>query len=128
MASDGGSGPWATAMPELIAYLDAHRIRRPITFSYIWPETFLYLTHWRIWPERGDFAYSHLRFKPGPFYCLWTGTPFEDAAEKNRFFDWATAGGGRKVLQRTFHNRAGAPVYWLYRLERSAARPDPPIP
>ena len=147
MRADGGSGRWSTSIGELTDYLVRKRIERPVMFGIALQEDILFLSGFkinsRVLEDRSgpdadmeisedalsakavDGLYSAAAAAgPGPIYCIWAGSEGESVSVRDYFFRRAARDGRALIQEKIFVNRAGRPVYWLYRLDssRSAQR------
>lgn len=123
MKASGGYRRWSTASYELKDYLDKQKIR-PIMFGVGLKETIAFLTNERVVPlilysklSLSDLAkeYKLLSFKKEPIFYL-TMHSEEYLPNVSLFMKLAQDDGKKIVQERIFLNRAGDPIYWLYKI------------
>lgn len=124
MKKNGGYGRWSTAIYELSFYLEKEKIFSPVTFGFGLKENIAFLTGYGVKPvqleenrsvDEVKEAYSRLSSGGAPVFFLTKNT--EDYKPNLDFFMGLAARGGKdKEIYKIFYNRAGAPVYWLYRI------------
>jgi sulfur carrier protein ThiS len=124
MKKNGGYRRWSTAIYELADYLDRKNIQ-PLTFGCGLKENIAFLTNERIVPAIYDELkitreglikeYKRLYQKKEPIFYL-TKMSEESQLFLNLFMKLAAENGKEKILEKIFFNRAGHPVYWLYKI------------
>lgn len=124
MRKNGGYGRWSTSIYELSQYMTDKKIYSPVTFGFGLQENIVLLSGYRVIPYRYDEycpsesvikGYRNLSFKKEPIFLLIKGS--EDYIPNlDLFMSLAERDGKSKVLDKIFLNKAGEPVYWLYKI------------
>lgn len=123
MKKSGGYRRWSTASYELADYLDKKNIR-PIMFGMGLRETIIFLTSQRVdplilysklSPSELTEEYKVLSSKGKPIFYL-TMNSEEYSPHVNLFMNLVQNDGKKIVQEKLFFNRAGDPVYWLYKI------------
>lgn len=124
MERNGGCRRWSSAIYELSDYLREKEISSPVTFGFGLCHNIAFLSKYKAIPNQLDENYSlediekeyrRQSLKNEPIFFLTKGS--EDCMPNlNLFIKLAEKDGKNKKLYKIFYNRAGEPVYWLYKI------------
>lgn len=124
MKKNGGYGRWSTTIYELSQYMNDKKIYSPVTFGFGLQENIVMLSGYRVIPQRFDEysssesvikGYHKLSLTNEPIFLLVKGSE-EYIPNFDLFISLAEGDGKSKALNKIFLNKAGEPVYWLYKI------------
>ncbi|MBL7196722.1 MAG: glycosyltransferase family 39 protein [Candidatus Omnitrophica bacterium] len=124
MIRNGGYRRWSATIYELSNYLKEEKIHSPVTFGWGLGHNIIFLSKYSVIPNQLDENYS-LEYVNEEYHRLssaresiffLTKNSKDYMPNLNLFMSLAKRDGMNKKLYKVFYNRAGEPVYWLYKI------------